>query len=143
MNIGEAGLSLIKNFESMRHEAYQCPMGVWTIGYGHTSGVQPGEVITTEKAETLLRQDVKFAEQAIVQLVTVPLTQNEFDALASFVFNIGGNKFRTSTLLKKLNSGDYRSAADELLQWSHGGGKTLPGLMRRRIAEKTLYLQPE
>jgi len=139
MNISESGLSIIKHFEGLRLQAYQCSAGVWTIGYGHTLNVFPGDDITTEEAERMLRDDIRDAEYAVVQYVTVPLTQHQFDALVSFVFNLGSSNFRLSTLLRKLNAGDYTSAAAELLRWVNAGGKKLPGLVRRREAEKALF----
>lgn len=141
MKTGEKGLTLIKHFEGLRLWAYQCSANVWTIGYGHTADVRPGDVITPEQADAFLRQDVADAERAVSRFVRVPLTQCQFDALVSFVFNLGVENFRTSTLLKKLNAGDHDSAAQEFGRWIHAGGKTMPGLVRRREAERAMFLK--
>jgi len=135
------GLNLIKQFEGLRLRTYQCSANVWTIGYGHTAGVGADDVITEEQALFLLRQDVAESEKAVNQHVHVPLTQNQFNALVSLVFNIGVGNFRTSTLLKKLNAGDYDGVARKFRRWVHVGGKTLPGLVRRREAESALFLE--
>jgi len=141
MIIGTNGLNLIKSFEGLRLRAYQCSANVWTIGYGHTADVRANDVITEEEALSFLRQDVAESERAVNQYVHVPLTQNQFDALVSFVFNLGVGSFRTSTLLKKLNAGDYDGVAQEFGRWIHAGGKKLPGLVRRREAERALFLK--
>lgn len=141
MKIGIDGLNLIKEFEGVRLQAYKCQADRWTIGYGHTTDVGPDDVITEAQAVFLLRQDVAESERAVNRYVHVPLTQNQFDALVSFVFNLGIGNFRTSTLLKKLNAGDYDGAAQEFGRWIHAGGKALPGLVRRREAERVLFLK--
>ncbi|POT54650.1 lysozyme [Citrobacter amalonaticus] len=135
------GLNIIKHFEGLRLQAYKCPANIWTIGYGHTASVLPNDVITREQAITLLRKDVEESERAVKHYVHVPLTQNQFDALVSFVFNLGGGNFSTSTLLKKLNAGDYNGAASEFGRWVNVGGKPQPGLVRRREAESELFLK--
>ncbi|QOV56310.1 lysozyme (plasmid) [Serratia marcescens] len=140
MKFSEKGVALIKHFEGLRLRAYQCTANVWTIGYGHTFGVRPGDVITPEQADMLLREDVSEAERAICRFVHVPLTQYQFDALVSFTFNLGSENLRTSMLLRLLNAGDYPGAAVQLLCWVNAGGKRLPGLERRREAEKNLFL---
>ncbi|ECF7068455.1 lysozyme [Salmonella enterica subsp. enterica] len=142
MNISEEGYALLKQLEGLCLRAYQCSGDVWTIGYGHTLGVRPGDEITANQAAALLRQDASQAACAVKELVTVPLNQHQFDALVSFVFNIGSGRFRSSTLLRKLNGGDFTGAADELLRWDHAGGQRLPGLERRRTAERALFLLP-
>lgn len=139
MKTGEKGLALIKHFEGLRLRAYQCSANVWSIGYGHTAGVKPDDVITPEQADAFLRQDVSDSEQAVSRFVRVPLTQYQFDALVSFTFNLGSGNLRTSTLLRLLNAGDYPGAAGQLLRWVNAGGKELPGLVRRRVAEKELF----
>lgn len=141
MKIGINGLNLIKEFEGLKLQAYKCPADIWTIGYGHTAGIGPDDVITEAQANSLLCQDVAASERAVNQYVHVPLTQNQFDALVSFVFNLGVGSFRTSTLLKKLNAGDYDGTAQEFGRWIHAGGKALPGLVRRREAERVLFLK--
>jgi lysozyme len=140
MKISEHGLCLIKHFEGLRLQAYRCSAGVWTIGYGHTVGVHPGDVIDELQADVLLLQDVAQAARTVNQLVNAPLNQNQFDALISFVFNTGSGNFAASTLLKKLNDGDYSGAADEFSRWVHAGGESLPGLVRRREAERILFM---
>lgn len=140
MNISEQGLALIKQYEGLRLQAYLCAAGVWTVGYGHTAGVHPGDRVTEVEAGRLLRQDVAESERTVRRYVRVPLSQPRFDALVSFVFNLGAGNFRTSTLLKKLNAGDISGAAEEFLRWVKAGGRPLPGLVRRREAEKALFL---
>lgn len=141
MKTGQKGLELIKHFEGLRLKSYQCSAAVWTIGYGHTAGVKPGDLITTEEADAFLRQDIAESERSVSRYVSVPLTQHQFDALVSFTFNLGSGNLRTSTLLKKLNTGDYPAAAEEFLRWVNAGGKKLSGLVRRREAERALFLE--
>ena len=138
-SLSAQGLDLIKDFEGLRLAAYQDSAGVWTIGYGHTGGVQPGDRITQAEAEKLLEQDTAWAQQAVRDLVNVPLTQGQFDALTSFTFNLGAGALESSTLLKKLNAGDYAGAQAEFGKWVHAGGEVLPGLVRRRAAEAELF----
>ena len=128
-------LSLIKEFEGLRLEAYLCPAKVWTIGYGHTKTAKPGMRITEGGAEALLRHDLEWVESTINKNVKVPLTQNQYDALASFIYNVGAGAFRKSTLLRLLNQGDYDGAAGQFQRWNKAGGKVLRGLTRRRQAE--------
>lgn len=139
-SISQAGIDLIKSFEGCKLTAYQDSVGVWTIGYGHTGDVYPGMIITQEKAEELLRSDLKTAENAVNAKVIYPITQNMFDALVSLTFNIGSDAFGTSTLLKKLNQGDINGAANEFDKWIYAGSKVQPGLVRRRAAEKEMFL---
>ena len=134
------GINLIKEFEALRTEAYKCPAGVWTIGYGHTSNVRKGQVINELCAETFLTIDLQKCEYAINTSVTVPLNQNQFDALASFIFNVGVGAFQKSTLLKKLNNSDYTGAADEFDKWIYSNKKISQGLINRRKKEKDLFL---
>ena len=141
MKTGMNVLNLITEYEGLRLQAYKRSADIWTIGYGHTASVSANDVITEEEALFFLRQDVAETEQAVNQYVHVPLTQNQFDALVSFTFNVGVGNFRTSTLLKKLNAGDDDGAAREFGHWIHAGGKTLPGLVRRREAERALFLK--
>ncbi len=138
--ISFAGLSLIKKFEGCRVNAYLCPARVWTIGYGHTKTVKPGQKITLDQANQLLEQDVEVFEQAVTRLVSVPINQNQFDALVSLAFNIGVNALANSTLLKILNRKDYLRAADQFLRWSKVGNTTLKGLLDRRSEERALFL---
>jgi lysozyme len=138
------GIDAIKQREGLRLKAYKDSAGRWTIGYGHL--IQKGEEyllsdqgITENDAELLLRSDLSKAESAIKRLVTVPLTANQFDALVSFVFNIGSSAFQQSTLLQKLNSGDYAGAAAEFPKWRFAGGLESPGLLARRAAEQSTF----
>lgn len=137
--VSSEGVKLIERFEGLVLEAYQCPGGKWTIGYGHTEGVHEGMKITKEQAEELLRRDLAEVEKAIAALVEVPLSQNQFDALASFVFNVGIDAFERSTLLRKLNAGDYAAVPVELMRWVYAGGKRVDGLVNRRVAEAGLW----
>lgn len=139
MHISQQGLDLIKSFEGLRLSAYKCPADVWTIGYGTTAGVKPGQTITKERAEELLREDVKRFEDQVLRLVKVPLTQGQFDALVSFVYNLGAGNLSNSTLLRLLNEGDYAGAGAQFERWTKAGGKVLAGLVRRRAAERALF----
>jgi lysozyme len=141
---GEAGIDLIKQFEGLRLRAYPDPgsgRAPWTIGYGTTRGVRPGMVITKAQAEEMLRRDLREIEEAVNDLVTVEISQSMFDALMSFAYNVGVGNLRRSTLLRKLNQGDLEGAADQLLRWNRARGRVLPGLTRRRIAERDLFLR--
>ena len=145
MRISDKGISLIKQFEGLRLTAYQDSVGVWTIGYGWTHPVdgkpiRPGMTIKEETAERLLRTGLVGYENDVSKLVKVKLTQGQFDALVSFAYNLGARALSTSTLLQKLNAGDYTGAADEFARWNKAGGKALPGLTRRREAERALFL---
>lgn len=138
MKVSKTGLDLVKEFEGLRLTAYQCQANVWTIGFGHTRDVKAGDVITAETAERMLVDDVSVFALAVKKAVTVPLTQNQFDALVSLAFNIGATAFTNSTLVKKLNLG--RDAADEFLRWRYVNRVESSGLLRRREAERTLFL---
>jgi len=144
MQVSDAGLNLIKEFEGCYLTAYFCPASVLTIGYGHTSAagapaVRKGMRITKFEAEEILRRDLGRVGASVEALATVPLTQNQFDVLVSFVFNCGAGALKSSTLLKKLNKGRYDDIPAELMKWTKGGGKTLPGLVRRRRAEAAMW----
>jgi GH24 family phage-related lysozyme (muramidase) len=139
LGLSQRGLDLIKGFEGLRLKAYQDSAGVWTIGYGHTSGVRPGQQISQAQAEQYLRSDVKWAEQAVRDNVKVPISQQQFDALTSFTFNLGAGALKDSTLLKKLNQGNYAGAQAEFGKWVHAGGQRLEGLVRRRAEEARLF----
>lgn len=133
--------NLIKKWEKLKLVAYlPTPDDVWTIGWGHTLGVKQGDRITKEQAQEFFLQDKQWAEDAVNQKVKVPLTQEQFDALVSLVFNIGANAFSRSTLLKKLNRKDYQGAADQFNVWVKQKGKTLTGLVRRRAEERSYFL---
>lgn len=141
MNVSEKGINLIKNFEGCRLEAYKCPAGIWTIGYGHTGlTVHQGLKITQKEADNLLKTDLIVHCNNVTKLVKVPLTQNQFDALVSFEFNIGYGAFNSSTLLKLLNQGKYTDAANQFGRWVYTNKKVLPGLVKRRAAEKELFV---
>ena len=138
MKISQKGLQLIKDFEGLELTAYVCPAGVLTIGYGSTgSHVKSGMTITAADAERLLQKDLSRFEESVNELVKVPLTQGQYDALVSFAFNCGTNALAESTLLRLLNSGDYTGAANQFKRWTNQG---LAGLVRRRKAEETLFL---
>ena len=140
MKTSQAGKDLIISFEGIRLQAYKCPAGVWTIGVGSTQPpVKPGEVLTKKEAMDRFDRDLVKYENAVDRLVKVPLTQNQFDALVSFTFNVGEGALAKSTLLKKLNAGDYDAVPAELMKWTKGGGKELPGLVRRRRAEAAMW----
>lgn len=139
MKTSNAGLDLIKKYEGCRLTAYKCPAGVWTIGYGHTNGVKKGQKISRKQAENFLREDIGKFENGVKKAVSVRLTQNQFDALVSFTYNVGLGAFKTSTLRRKLNAGDYAGASKEFLKWNKAGGVVLDGLKRRRNAEKALF----
>lgn len=142
MNISQKGIDLIKNFEGCRLTAYRCPANILTIGYGHTgSDVVIGQKITQEQAEKLLKSDLLVHCNNVSRLVKVPLTQNQFDALVSFEFNVGYGNFASSTMLKLLNQKKYREAAAQFDRWVYANRKVLAGLVKRRAAEKTLFLQ--
>lgn len=143
MQINQEGLDLIKEFEGCKLEAYLCPAGIPTIGYGHTRTAKIGQVITETKAESLLREDLKDAEKAVDRLVTAPINDNQFSALVSFVFNVGAGAFEGSTLLSLLNTNaDTAIVANQLRRWNKAGDRELPGLTRRRQAERVLFLKP-
>lgn len=143
MQLSEEGYKLIKHYEGLRLKSYLCAAGVLTIGYGHTGKVKKNEVITIEQADILLRQDVRESEAVVNSVVKVPMTQGQFDALTSFVFNLGSGAFKASSLLKKLNRGDYDGAVKEFSRWVFAGNKKLPGLVKRREAEQGLFLTGE
>lgn len=140
MKISQRGIDLIKEFEGVRLEAYNDGANIPTIGVGHTKLVSYGDVATMEQVDAWLREDLKDAENAVNKNVKVDLQQGQFDALVSLVFNIGGGAFAKSTLLKMLNSGDYFGAADQFLVWRNAGGKVMKGLVRRREAEREMFL---
>ena len=134
---------LIKKWEKLELTAYlPTPNDVWTIGYGHTKDVKRGDVITREQAEVLFRQDMAWVETTIDELVKVELNQNQHDATASLIFNIGRTQFSKSTFLKRLNAKDWVGASEALTWWNKQGGKVLRGLVRRRADEKEYFLTP-
>lgn len=140
MKLSQAGFDLIREFEGYRDTAYQDSVGVWTIGYGHTEGVKRGDKITQAQGVKYLEEDTQEAQGAVTRLVKVPLTQGQYDALVSFTFNLGTGNLGSSTLLRKLNAGDYEGAASEFPRWVNAGGKKLDGLVRRREAERQMFV---
>ncbi|WP_249324610.1 lysozyme [Enterobacter mori] len=153
MKVSSYGLEFIKREEGLRLNAYQDSANIWTIGYGHTARVLPGDWITLEKAEQLLRDDLVYFESQLIRAIKVPVSQNQFDALASLVFNTGpGSKGKRSgpitlksgspsTLLRYLNAGQYQDAAEQFSSWIYAGGQVLKGLVERRAREKALFLR--
>lgn len=143
MNISQNGIELIKKFEGCRLEAYKCPAGILTIGYGHTgSEVHLGQKITQEQAEKYLKQDITIHSNNVSRLVKTPLNQNQFDALVSFEYNVGYGNFASSTMLKLLNQKKYTEAAAQFGRWVYANKKILQGLVKRRAAEKELFVKP-
>ena len=138
--LSQKGIDLIKEFEGLRLKAYRDPVGVLTIGYGHTGrDVKPGQVISQARAEQLLKGDTGWAQDAVRRSVKVPLSQGQFDALTSFTYNLGAGALASSTLVKKLNARDYAGAQKEFGRWVHAGGEVLAGLVRRRAAEAKMF----
>ncbi|EBY8534543.1 lysozyme [Salmonella enterica subsp. enterica serovar Telelkebir] len=140
MKTSDNGRAFIRAGEGVKLAAYQDGGGVWTIGYGHTRGVKQGQVINHEQADEFLNNDLRQVESCISERVTVALNQNQFDALVSFVFNVGRQAFSDSTLLKKLNEGKYRAAADQFTRWVYDNDQFVQGLYNRRVAERDLFL---
>ncbi|MCU4423706.1 lysozyme [Acinetobacter sp. WU_MDCI_Abxb74] len=145
MSLSLGGIDLICNFEGLKLRAYDDGNGVWTIGYGTTrypngKRVSEGDRCTLEQAKAYMQHDLKIFERAVNSFVKVPLKQNQFDALVSLTYNIGVDAFKNSTLLKKLNLGDYKEAANQFDVWVNAGGKRLQGLVNRRAIEKKLFL---
>jgi lysozyme len=139
MELSDKGKELIKKFEGLYLKAYRCPAGVLTIGWGCTEGVYEGQVITTAQAEHMLDTELSKFVSSVNKLVSVPLSQNQFDVLVSFSYNVGVGALSNSTLLKRLNSGGYASVPSQLMRWTHGGGVELPGLITRRKVEAALW----
>jgi len=133
------GIDIVRQFERCKLDAYLCPAGVPTIGYGHTYGVKLGRKISQAEAEVLLDHDYQEALDGVERLVKVPLNENQLGALTSFVFNLGEGNLGSSTLLKKINVGDFEGAAKEFDRWVFSKGVKLNGLVARRAAEKELF----
>lgn len=134
-----SGLDSIKRHEGVRHSAYLDAVRIPTICYGSTSGVRMGDTATPAQCAELLRKDATYAGAGVAKLVQVPLTQGQYDALVSFVFNVGETQFRRSTMLRKLNAGDCHGAAREFDRWVFAGGKRLAGLVKRRSDERSTF----
>lgn len=137
------GIEMLKDFEGFKDKAYLDTGGVWTIGFGTThwlgKPVEAGQTITQQEAVLALQADLATAQTAVNQLVRVPITQNMFDSLTSFVYNLGVEAFRKSTMLKLLNGGDYRGAANQFTRWVFDNGKEVPGLVSRRLVEQSNF----
>lgn len=141
MIYSDTGLKFTESFEGCRLEAYLDQAGVPTIGFGHTRNVGMGDRCTLEQAEQWLREDIKEAENSVHRLVKVPLTQNQYDSLVDFTFNLGAGNLEKSTLLRLLNRKMYKEAAEEFVRWNRAGGFVRAGLTKRRLAEKELFLR--
>ena len=146
MKTSPVGINLITSFEDLRLAAYDDGVGVWTIGYGTTVypngiGVKRGDSCTKTQAMSFFQYDLRRFEATVNQAVKVVINQNQFDALVSLTYNIGEGAFKGSTLVKELNAGYYKAAADEFPKWNRGGGKVMKGLVRRRAAERELFLK--
>ena len=146
MNISQEGLDLIKKFEGCELKAYQDSVGVWTIGYGHTKGVEEGQEITQDEAEEMLASELDEYEGYIRDMVECGLEQCQFDALVAWVYNLGPTNLKSSTLLKRLNwfseggaESDFEDVPEQIKRWNKAGGKVLQGLVRRRKAESLLF----
>ena len=145
MSVSNKGVDLICEFEGEQLIAYDDGVGIWTIGFGtikYPNGVRvkKGDTCTLEQAKEYMRHDLIEFEHTVNISVKVPLNQNQFDALVSLAYNIGSNAFKSSTLVKKLNTGDYQGAADQFNVWVNAGGKRMQGLVNRRDREKLLFL---
>ena len=143
MKISQYGIDLIKHFEGCELKAYKCPAGVWTIGYGNTKGVQEGDEWSEDHADHMLLVELEEYENYVNTSVDVPLGQNQFDALVSWTYNLGGGNLKASTMLKVLNSGDYEEVPNQIKRWNKAGGKVLEGLVRRRQAEADMFVGKE
>jgi lysozyme len=139
MKISEDGLELIKKFEGCETNAYQDSVGVWTIGFGHTKGVEEGQTCSIEDAESMLADEMDEYEGYINNMVKVGLQQHEFDSLVAWVYNLGPTNLGESTMLKVLNGGQFDRVPDEMNRWTRAGGEILEGLVRRRQAESLMF----
>ncbi|WP_343545396.1 lysozyme [Sphingomonas paucimobilis] len=138
-NSSRAGLALIKTYEGCKLTAYLCPAGKWTIGYGRTTNVKKGDTCSQAQADAWLLEEYDAFESKVRALVKVALTANQLGALVSFAYNVGVGALKDSTLLRLLNAADYSGAAAQFARWNKGGGKVLPGLVKRRAAEAALF----
>ena len=144
MRMTEEGLALIKRFEGFRAEAYRCPAGVWTVGYGHTSAagsppVKRGMTVTRAEAEDILRRDVDAFARDVLESLTAALNDRQFSALVSFAYNVGITNFRKSSVLACVNGGALASVPQRLALWNKAKGRVLPGLVKRRAAEAEMF----
>jgi len=138
LNISSTGIELIKHFESLRLKAYKDPVGVWTIGWGHTKNVTEGMVATEKEATAMFFYELE-EYQGYIQGLDIELNQDQFDALVSWVYNLGPSNLISSTMLKRLRSGDFWDVPTQIRRWDKAGGRTLRGLTRRRNAEALLF----
>jgi lysozyme len=147
MTVPQAAIDLVKQYEGLRLNAYQDSVGYWTVGFGHKNMTPPPcencTVVTAQQAESMLENDLEYVLSLIQGHISADLTDNQLAALLSFAFNLGAHSLINSTLLKELNAGNTESAAEQFDLWVHAGGVTLPGLVTRRNAEKTLFLTPD
>ena len=139
MKVSQECIDLVKFFEGFESKAYLCPASVWTIGYGRTKNVQEGDMVNELQAERDLLEELEEFGKQVQNTVKIDLEQNEFDALTSWTYNLGVGNLQSSTLLKKLNSGDKNSVPSEMVRWNKAAGKVLAGLTRRREAEAKLW----
>ena len=140
MTLGPKGRALIQSFESLRLQAYQDQHGIWTLGWGHAQGVVENQTCSISDADEWFTQDTQTAVNAVNRTTDVPLTQEQFDALVSFTFNVGQTAEAHSTLLSYVNQSNFAAAADQFLVWNHVAGVPNAGLTRRREAERALFL---
>ena len=143
MKPSNKSIELVKHFEGFESAAYLCPANVWTIGYGHTKDVQPGDEWSESNADHMLEVEMEEYEGYIHDSVTAPINQDQFDALVSWVYNLGGGNLKASTMLKVLNAGQYEEVPAQMMRWNKAGGKVLEGLTRRRQAEANLFMGKE
>ena len=147
--INDKGLDLIKSFEGFSSDPYKCVAGIWTIGFGSIYGKDNKRVtpdhpsVTESKATELMKRDLGAIEYKVSRLVKVPISSNQFSAICSFVYNVGSGAFQRSTARMKLNREDYQGCADEFLKWKYANKKVIPGLLRRRYAERDLFLSED
>ena len=141
MKTSQHGIDLIKEYEGFRARAYRDPVGIWTIGYGFTEGVEDGDTTTRAEADARLQRELVKYERAVLRATGGNVTQNQFDALVCWAYNVGTRAAQQSTLMRLLNAGDVAGAADQFLRWNKAGGVPLPGLTRRREAERELFLE--
>lgn len=140
MQLGPKGRALIQSFESLRLQAYQDQRGIWTLGWGHTLGVVPYQTCTLDEADGWFTDDTQSAVNAVIRTVDIPLSQEQFDALVSFTFNVGQGAEAHSTLVSYVNQSNFVAAAAEFPKWNHVNGVPNAGLSRRRAAEQALFL---
>ncbi len=145
MQMTEEGVALIRRFEGFRANAYRCPAGVWTIGFGHTSqagppAVRPGMVLGEDEANRILAADVQRFADEVGPLLAREVSAAQFSALVSFAYNVGIPAFRSSSVLKAVNDGRFAEVPGRLKLWVKGGGRVLPGLERRRAAEAEMFM---